>query len=202
MSRREIARRTPRLLLGLTLFGVGSALQVHAALGVAPWVVLHQGISLHTPLSIGGAAIAVSFLVLLLWIPLAQRPGVGTLANAVLVGIALDTTLVLLPESSPLGVRLALFLVGVVLVGMGSGFYIGVRMGPGPRDGLMTGLAARGFSIRRARTLVEVGALAIGWLLGGDVGLGTLVFATIIGPLVHFFIPLLDMGAPTRRPAP
>lgn len=196
MPVRDMARRFPRLMFGLTLFGAGSAMQIHAAVGLSPWEVLHQGISLNTPITIGVAGILVSFLVLVAWIPLRQRPGVGTLVNAVWIGMSIDLVLAVLPPVESLWLRWPLMLAGVVVVAIGSGYYIGVRLGPGPRDGLMTGIAARGPSIRLARTVVEGSALGIGWLLGGNVGLGTVVFAATIGPLVQVFLPRLDLGPP------
>lgn len=192
----ELARRLPRLMLGLTLFGIGAAMQIRAAVGLSPWEVLHQGISLNTPITIGVAGIFVSFLVLLFWIPLRQRIGLGTVVNSIWIGLMIDIGLFLLPDVHSLWIRWSLLLAGIVIVAIGSGFYIGVRLGPGPRDGLMTGIAARGVSLRLARTFVEGSALLIGWLLGGNVGLGTIVFAVTIGPLVQIFLPRLDLGVP------
>ncbi len=194
-------RRLLQLVVGLALFGLGSGLMVQSDLGNPPWDVFHEGFSLSSPLSIGVAAIVTSFGVLLLWIPLRERPGVGTLANAVLIGVFIDLTVLAVETPDRLWPRIALMLVGVLLVGIGSGLYIGVRLGPGPRDGLMTGLARRGLSLRLARTGVEAAALAVGWALGGTVGVGTLVFALGIGPLVQVFLPRFDMGdaAPNRR---
>ena len=190
--------RLVQLFVGLALFGLGSGLMVQSDLGNPPWDVFHEGVSLVTPLSIGVAAIVTSFGVLLLWIPLKERPGPGTLANAVLIGVFIDLTVLAVDTPSHLAWRVALMVIGVVLVGIGSGLYIGVRLGPGPRDGLMTGLANRGFSLRLARTGVEATAMAVGWILGGTIGIGTLVFALGIGPLVHLFLPRFDLG-PTAR---
>jgi len=198
MPTHEVVRRLPRLMLGLTLFGTGGAMQIHAALGISPWEVLHQGIALNTPLSIGLAGILMSFVVLLFWIPLKQRVGIGTLINSVWIGVIIDIVLALLPDTNALWVRWSLLLSGILLVALGSGFYIGVRLGPGPRDGLMTGIAARGPSIRVARSMVEGTALLVGWLLGGNFGIGTFVFAATIGPLVQVFLPRLDLGTPAR----
>lgn len=192
------ARRVVQLLVGLAAFGLGSGLMVQSELGNPPWDVFHQGVSLVTPLSIGVAAIVTSFGVLLLWIPLRERPGPGTLANAVLIGVFIDLTVLTVDTPRHIAGRIALMAVGVVLVGIGSGLYIGVRLGPGPRDGLMTGLANRGLSLRVARTGIEATAMVVGWLLGGTVGIGTLVFALGIGPLVHVFLPRFDLG-PTAR---
>lgn len=199
MPLQDVVRRLPRLMFGLTLFGIGGAMQIRAAVGLSPWEVLHQGISLNTPITIGVAGILVSFLVLFFWIPLRQRIGIGTLVNSIWIGLIIDVVLLLLPDVGPLWIRWPLFLAGIVIVAIGSGFYIGVRLGPGPRDGLMTGIAARGVSLRLARTVVEGSALLIGWLLGGNVGLGTIIFATTIGPLVQVFLPRLDLGVPSDR---
>lgn len=188
-----VRARFPRLLLGLFLFGAGSALQVQANLGLSPWEVLHQGIAARTPLTIGLASIAVGLLVLLLWIPLRQRLGVGTVANAVLIGVFIDLVIFLVPAPEMLAARWLLLVTGILLVGIGSGFYIGVHLGPGPRDGLMTGIARRGPSIRVARTGVEGTALVVGWLLGGTVGVGTVLFSLTIGPVVQFFLPKLEL---------
>ncbi|MDX1449806.1 MAG: hypothetical protein R3246_12175 [Acidimicrobiia bacterium] len=192
-----VRSRFPRLLLGLFLFGAGSALQVQANLGLSPWEVLHQGIAVRTPLSIGLASIGVSLLVLLLWIPLRQRMGIGTVTNAITIGLFIDLVLFLVPQPEALVARWALLLVGILLVGIGSGFYIGVHLGPGPRDGLMTGIARRGPSLRLARTGVEGSALIVGWLLGGTVGIGTVLFSLTIGPIVQFFLPRLEVAAET-----
>jgi uncharacterized membrane protein YczE len=192
-----VRARFPRLLLGLFLFGAGSALQVQANLGLSPWEVLHQGIAARTPLSIGIASIAVSLVVLLLWIPLRQPLGVGTVTNAVVIGLFIDLVIFLVPSPEALAVRWLLLIVGILFVGIGSGFYIGVHLGPGPRDGLMTGIARRGPSIRVARTAVEGSALLAGWLLGGTVGFGTVLFSLTIGPLVQFFLPRLEVRTTT-----
>lgn len=188
-----VRARFPRLLLGLFLFGAGSALQVQANLGLSPWEVLHQGIAARTPLSIGIASIVVSVGVLFLWIPLRQALGVGTVTNAIMIGLFIDLVIFLVPEPGTLVMRWVLLVGGIVLVGIGSGFYIGVHLGPGPRDGLMTGIARRGPSVRLARTGVEGTALLIGWLLGGTVGVGTVLFTLTIGPVVQFFLPRLEV---------
>ena len=181
-----LAARLPRLLLGLVLCGVGLAFMVLADLGLNPWEVLHQGISGHTGVPIGRAGILVGFAVLLVWAPLRLRPGVGTLCNVVVIGLVIDAVLAVVPGPGPLAARGAALLGGVGLVGLGSGFYIGAGLGPGPRDGLMTGLAERGVaSVRTVRTAIELAALVGGWALGGTVGIGTVVFALAIGPLVQ-----------------
>jgi len=182
-----------QLLLGLWLYGVSVVLLLRADLGLDPWNVLHQGIAKQAGLSLGTVIIATSVVVLALWVPLRQRPGVGTIANAVLVGIFTDLMLAVTPVVEQLSWRVVLLLVGVALNGVATGLYIGARLGPGPRDGLMTGLAARGHSIRAARTAIEGTVLALGWLLGGTVGVGTVVYAVAIGPCAHVFIPLFTV---------
>ena len=189
-------RRLPQLLVGLAFFGFGSGLMVQSKLGNPPWDVFHEGFALSTPLSIGTAAIITSFGVLLFWIPLRERPGIGTLANAVLIGVFIDLTVLVIDTPTSLALKVVLMIGGVVAVGIGSGLYIGVRLGPGPRDGLMTGLAKRGISLTAARTGVEAVALGVGWLLGGTVGLGTVLFAVGIGPLVEYFLARFDLGTP------
>lgn len=194
--------RLVRLYLGLALFGASIALMVRADLGLASWDVLHQGIARQVGLPLGWVVIGVSAVVLALWIPLRQRPGLGTVSNVVLVGVAVDATLAVLPQPGPLAPRVALLAAGILLNAVATGLYIGARLGPGPRDGLMTGLAARGLSIRVARTMIELSVLALGWLLGGTVGVGTLAYALAIGPLAHYLIPKLTVAEPTTGPAP
>ena len=179
---------------GLALFGIGVALQKEGQMGLAPWDVFHEGFSQVLGWQFGRALVLTSFLVLLLWIPLRQRPGIGTLLNAVEIGVVADIAIAVLPEPDTLWVRIPFMLIGVLLVGIGSGFYIGAGLGPGPRDGLMTGLAARGMKVSRARTSVELTVLLLGWILGGSVGVGTLVFALSIGPIVARTIPLLRLA--------
>jgi uncharacterized membrane protein YczE len=191
-----MARRLIRLAVGLLLCGTGISLMINADLGLAPWDVLHQGIAKHTSLGIGTVAIIVGFVVLLLWLPLKERYGVGTLCNVVLIGVTIDVLLAVLPDHPPMGVRILFLVVGTFLFGPGSGYYIGVGMGPGPRDGLMTALAARGYSVRVVRTVIEVTVLAIGFALGGSVGIGTLLFACTIGPNVHFWLERLSLQHP------
>lgn len=179
---------------GLALFGVGVALQKEGRMGLAPWDVFHEGFAGVLGWQFGRALVLTSFLVLLLWIPLRQRPGIGTFLNAVEIGVVADLAIMVLPEPDTLWIRIPFMLVGVLLVGIGSGYYIGAGLGPGPRDGLMTGLAARGMKVSRARTSVELSVLLIGWILGGSVGVGTLVFALSIGPIVARTIPLLHLA--------
>jgi uncharacterized membrane protein YczE len=175
-----------RLLPGLWIFGTGEACLVHSKLGNSPWTVLAEGVSNHTPLAIGTATIVISGLVMLAWIPLRQWPGIGTIANAILIGVAIDVMLPLLPGPGGIMARYAFVVVGIGLVGLGSGLYLTANLGPGPRDGLMTGLHFRtGRSLRLIRTLLEGSALVIGWLLGGRVGVGTVAFALLVGPAVQ-----------------
>jgi uncharacterized membrane protein YczE len=197
------ARRLIQLYAGLVLFGASIALMIRAELGLSSWDVLHAGLAERTGLRFGWIVIGISAFVLLLWIPLHQRPGLGTLSNVVLVGLAVDATLALLPRLESLPLRAASLGIGIVANGVATGLYVGAGLGPGPRDGLMTGLAARGHSIRVARTGIEVTVLAVGWLLGGTVGIGTLAYAVGIGPLAHVFIPLFTVRKdPADAPAP
>ncbi|WP_240387184.1 YczE/YyaS/YitT family protein [Brevundimonas naejangsanensis] len=193
-------RRFIQLQLGLCLFGFGAALMVRSNLGLDPWNVFHQGLSLRTGMSLGVVSILMGVAVMLMWIPLRQKPGLGTLFNIVVIGLALDASLVVLPEVSALAARAGLLAAGVVLTAAGCAAYIGAGMGTGPRDGLMIGLNQRlGWSIRVSRLLIELGVLAGGWLLGGSVGLGTVVFAVGIGPLVQIFLPWFQaLGRETR----
>jgi uncharacterized membrane protein YczE len=186
--------RLVQLYLGLTLYGVSASLLVLAGLGLDPWDVFHQGLARHTPLAIGTWVVIVGVAVLLLWIPLRQRPGIGTLSNAVLIGLVMDVVLGAVSPPNALGPRIGCLVAGVFLNGVATGAYIGAGLGPGPRDGLMTGIAARGHSIRLVRTGLELTVLATGWLLGGTVGVGTLLYAVSIGPLAHVFIPFFSRG--------
>ncbi|WP_019868867.1 membrane protein YczE [Salinispora oceanensis] len=192
------ARRLTQLYAGLGLYGVSMALLIRSGLGLDPWDVFHQGIAGHTGLSFGTVTIAVGALVLLLWIPLRQRPGLGTVSNVVVVGLVVDATLALLPADLPLATRTALLVGGIVANGTASGLYLGSRLGPGPRDGLMTGFVARRprFSIRLVRTTIEVAVLGLGWLLGGAVGPGTVAYALTIGPLTQFVLPRVTVPPP------
>ncbi|WP_300015248.1 hypothetical protein [Pseudonocardia sp.] len=190
------ARRLTQLAGGLALYGFSMAMQIRATLGLNPWDVLHEGLSRQTPLSFGLITAITGVAVLLLWIPLRQRPGIGTVANVVVIAVAVDVGLAALPAPDGLVARIALMVGGVVLNGLASAAYIGARLGPGPRDGLMTGLAARtGSSIRLVRTGIEITVLAVGWLLGGTVGVGTLLYALAIGPLTQAFLPFLVVRA-------
>jgi uncharacterized membrane protein YczE len=190
----ELRRRLPRLLLGLVLCGFGIALMVAGDLGLGPWDVLHQGISTRTGIPIGRVTIAVGALVMLLWLPLRERPGLGSVLNVVLIGVVLDLTLLWLGTPVSLVLRGAMMLSGPVIFGIGTGLYIGAGLGPGPRDGVMTGLARRGLPVAGVRTAIELTALGGGWLLGGTAGVGTLVFAFGVGPVVHWALPRLTVA--------
>jgi uncharacterized membrane protein YczE len=192
-SRHELRRRLPRLLWGLALYGWGLAFMVAGDLGLGPWEVLHQGVSFHTPIPIGTVGIITGLMVLVLWIPLRERFGLGTALNVVLIGIVIDVTLIWLTTPDSMALRWIYVVGGVVMVGVASGYYIGAGLGPGPRDGLMTGLARRGWPIGLVRMGIELVVLFGGWLLGGTVGIGTLLFAFGIGPLVQVFLPTLTV---------
>ncbi|NND74664.1 MAG: hypothetical protein HKN44_06615 [Ilumatobacter sp.] len=194
--------RLVRCVFGLVLFGIGISMLIDSDLGAAPWDVFHTGVSDLTGISVGNIVIITGIALLLLWIPLRERPGLGTLLNAVVIGIVVDISLPLIPDTDRLAPRLLLVVGGVVITALGSGYYIGAGLGPGPRDGLMTGLSKRhissySISIRAARTSVEIIVLAVGIALGGAIGIGTAVFAIGIGPLVQVFLPRLTMAPAT-----
>src|SRR4051812_45332843 len=194
MRSRHLVRRVVQLYVGLLLYGLAGALQVRGNLGLDPWDVFHQGIARHSGLAIGTIVIIVGAVVLVFWLPLRQWPGLGTLSNVVLIGLSMNWSLDLIPYSRALGWRLPEMLGGIVLLGVATGLYIGAAFGPGPRDGLMTGLARRtGRSIRLVRTGLELTVLAAGWLFGGTVGVGTVLFALAIGPLPQFFLPIFEV---------
>jgi uncharacterized membrane protein YczE len=188
-------RRLAQLLAGLVLYGVSDGMLLVAGLGVDPWDVLHQGLSRRTGIAVGTWAIIVGAVVLMLWIPLRLRPGLGTLANVVVIGLVINAVLAVTPPPRSLALQLAVMLAGVGLNGVATGAYIGAGLGPGPRDGLMTGFAARGHSLRLVRTAIELSVLVAGWALGGTVGLGTVVYALAIGPLAQVFVPRLAVTA-------
>ncbi|MDN3022479.1 hypothetical protein [Streptomyces sp. S.PB5] len=195
-TKSRLGRRLIQLYFGLALYGASSALLVEAGLGLEPWNVLHQGLAELTGLTIGVVSIVVGAAVLLLWIPLRQRPGLGTVSNVFVVGIAMDATLAAVPEAHTLAVRIPLMLVGILLNGVATGLYIAARFGPGPRDGLMTGLHQRtGRSIRLMRTAVEIAVVVTGFVLGGTIGIGTLLYAVSIGPLAQLFLRVFDVPA-------
>ena len=179
------------------------ALLVRSSVGVMPWDVLHQGLARRLDWSLGTVTVVVGALVLLCWVPLRQRPGLGTVSNVVVIGVAVDGTLALLPAPSALGWRIGLAAAGIVLNAVATALYIGARLGPGPRDGLMTGLVGRtGWSVRLVRTGIEVAVVATGWLLGGTLGPATVVYALAVGPLVHLLLPALSVRLPVRPAAP
>ena len=188
-------RRLASLFFGLVVFGAGEAMLVASELGNSPWTVFAEGIEEQTPLSVGAATVITSFVILLLWIPLRQRPGLGTIANAIVVGLAIDATLVLLPDDAALAPRIGEVVLGIALVALGSAFYLGAALGPGPRDGLMTGLHRRtGRSVAPIRTGIELSALAIGIVLGGTFGPGTIAFALSIGAAVAVALRLAGVA--------
>ena len=196
------ARRFPQLLLGLALYGTSMAMMTRAGLGLNPWDVLHEGLTERTGLTFGTIVAIASVGVLLFWIPLRQRPGIGTVANIVVISFTVDLVRAFLPEQHTLGWQITLMLGGIVLNALATAAYVGARLGPGARDGLMTGLAARtGRSVRLVRTGIEVVVLATGWLLGGTAGVGTVLYAVAIGPLTQAFLPLVTWRG-KRPPEP
>jgi uncharacterized membrane protein YczE len=192
----EVRRRLPRLIGGLVLCGIAFGFIVHARLGLDPWNVLHEGVAERTGISIGLVTVLVGFTVLLGWVPLRERIGIGTVANALIIGTVVDIVLALLPEVDGTAGRWGLLVAGLALIGPGIGCYIGARLGPGPRDGIMTGVAQRGPSIRLVRTVIELSALVVGFLLGGTVGVGTVLFAVTVGPNAQYWLERLDLGHP------
>ncbi|MEV7596934.1 hypothetical protein AB0O91_06045 [Kitasatospora sp. NPDC089797] len=194
--------RLSQLIIGLALFGFSLALMVRTSLGVNPWSVLYEGLHYHTPLSFGMISAVLGVLVLLLWIPLRQKPALGTVANIAVVGASSDLGLALVPDHLGLPVRIALVAVCIVLNGLSVAVYVGARFGPGPRDGLMTGMAeVTGRSIRLVRTLIELTVLGIGWLLDGSVGVGTVLYALLVGPVTQYFLPRFSYRPDTTAPA-
>ena len=202
----RLGRRLPQLYVGLVAYGVSLALMVRGHLGLAPWDVLHSGLIRHLPITLGQAVVVMSFVVLLLWIPLREMPGLGTISNALIVGLSADATLALLAAPDAMGARVALMLGGILLCGLASALYIGAQLGRGPRDGLMTGLSRRtGHSLRLVRTLLEVTVVLVGLLLGGVLGLGTILYALAIGPLTQLWLPAFTIDvapAPVRSADP
>ena len=187
----RLPRRLTQLMIGLVIYGVSMAMMVRGTLGLDPWDVFHFGVASRLPLSFGGVVIVTSGAVLLLWIPLRQMPGFGTIANSIVIGLAADAALAVIVEPSALAARVSLLLGGVALNALATALYIGSQFGPGPRDGLMIGLVRRtGWSVRVVRTSLELAAIAVGWLLGGIVGVGTIVYALAIGPLVQLLLPI------------
>lgn len=190
----RLTRRMVNLTVGLVLFGVGIGFMLQSGLGVPPWDVLHQGLARRFGLTVGVWSIIVSGLILVAWLPLREPYGVGTLLNAVIIGVTIDLSAWALPHAESVITQVVMLAAGILLIGFSSGLYIGANLGPGPRDGLMTGVARRGPSIRLTRTAIEVSALAAGWLLGGTFGIGTVAFAVLIGPIIQFFLPRLDLS--------
>jgi len=198
----ELRRRLPRLVVGILVLGIGVAATVRAELGISPYDVLHQGIAQVTGIDFGVVVIGLGLLILLLWFPLGQPFGVGTVANVLTVGLVIDAALRVIPHVEPLAVRIPLLLGGTVLIGLGAGLYIGAGLGPGPRDGLMTAFARRGHPLWLVRTVLEFSSLAVGYALGGDVGVGTVLIACSSGPLAHWFLARLHLGVPGSDPQP
>ena len=198
-----MARRLLQLYIGLMLYGVSAAMYVRADLGADPWNVFHLGIARIFSLNLGVVMIGVGALVLLLWIPLRTRPGIGTISNVIVLGLAADAALAVIPPVESMMLRVGLLIIALLVNGMATGMYIGAGLGAGPRDGLMTGIHARtGWSIRSIRTAIEVTVLSAGWLMGGAFGVGTVLYALAIGPLIQLFLPWFHI-TPTkkRRPA-
>lgn len=198
----HLPRRLVQLLTGLVLWGISMAMMIKSAIGVSPWDVLHQGIALHVPLSFGQIVIAVGAILLVIWVPLRQWPGVGTVLNVLVIGISADVALLLMSAPESLPAKVALMVGGVVVNGIGGALYIGTHLGPGPRDGLWLGLVSRtGWSVRLIRTIVEVTVVVVGFLLGGTLGIGTVVYALAIGPIVQFFLPLASVRLDAAGPS-
>jgi uncharacterized membrane protein YczE len=201
---RPLPARLPRRLLqlyaGLVAYGASMALLVRSSLGNMPWDVLHQGLARRLDLSLGTLTVIVGALVLLAWVPLRQRPGLGTVSNVVVIGVAVDAVLAVLPAPSPLPARVAFAMAGIALNAVATAMYIGARLGPGPRDGLMTGIVARtGWPVRWVRTSIEVTVVLTGWVLGGTLGPATVAYALLMGPLVHPLLPMLTVPTQARR---
>jgi uncharacterized membrane protein YczE len=201
-SRAELQRRLPRLLVGIVVLAAGVALILRARLGVSAYDVLHQGLEQVTGLSFGTVVVLLGLVILVVWIPIGQRFGVGTVVNTVTVGFIVDGFLEVLPTPAALAARWPMLLGGIVVTAFGMGLYIGAGLGPGPRDGLMTGIAAKGYPLWLVRTGLELSALVSGWALGGDVGAGTVLFAFTIGPLGHWFLARLHLGVGGVDPEP
>lgn len=193
----RLSKRMTHLIVGLILFGAGIGLMLQSRLGVPPWDVLHQGLARRFGLTVGIWSIGVSLVVLVGWLPLRERYGVGTLLNAIIIGVVIDLSTLVIPQPDTLPWRVLMLIAGILIIGFASGLYIGADLGPGPRDGLMTGIAKRGPSIRLTRTVIEITVLAVGWLLGGTFGIGTVAFALLMGPIVQYFLPRLHIDTAT-----
>ena len=198
----ELRRRLPNLVVGIVVLSAGITLVLQARLGVSPYDVLHQGLSMVTGLSFGTVVVLLGLLILVVWIPIGQRFGLGTILNTITVGFIVDVFLGWLPAPEALAWRWPMLVSGILVTALGTGLYIGAGLGPGPRDGLMTGLAAKGHPLWLVRTGLEASALVAGWALGGDVGVGTLLFAVSIGPLSHWFLARLHLGVGGVDPDP
>lgn len=194
----RLRRRVVQLVAGLVLFGLGIGLMLQSGLGVPPWDVLHQGLAEQFGLTVGAWSIIVSFLVLLAWLPFSERYGLGTLLNALIIGVIIDLAVYIFPEPETVWLDAVMLCAGILTIAVASGMYIGANLGPGPRDGLMTAISRRGYSVRRTRWAIEIVVLIVGILLGGTFGVGTIAFALFIGPLVQFFLPRwsIDTGRP------
>ncbi len=198
VSGKNLRRRMIQLNIGLVLFGLGIALMLQSELGLPPWDVLHQGLTEQFGLTVGIWSIIISFVVLLLWLPLRERYGIGTILNAIIIGVVIDLSVLVIPRPPNIWLDSVMLAAGIVLIGLASGMYIGANLGPGPRDGLMTAIARRGPSIRVTRWGLEIVVLITGFLMGGTFGVGTIAFAALIGPIVQFFLPRwsVDTGRP------
>ncbi|HUG09210.1 MAG TPA: hypothetical protein VMP13_10015 [Acidimicrobiia bacterium] len=198
VSGKNLRRRMIQLNVGLVLFGLGIALVLQSGLGLPPWDVLHQGLTEQFGLTVGIWSIIISFVVLLLWLPLRERYGIGTILNAVIIGVVIDLGVLVIPRPPNTWLASVMLTAGIILIGLASGMYIGANLGPGPRDGLMTAIAGRGPSIRVTRWGLEIVVLITGFLMGGTFGVGTIAFALLIGPIVQFFLPRwsIDTGRP------
>lgn len=194
----RLRRRVVQLVIGLVLFGLGIGLMLQSGLGVPPWDVLHQGLAEQFGLTVGAWSIIVSFLVLLAWLPFSERYGLGTLLNALIIGVIIDLAVYIFPEPESVWLDAVMLCAGILTIAVASGMYIGANLGPGPRDGLMTAISRRGYSVRRTRWAIEIVVLIVGVVLGGTFGVGTIAFALFIGPLVQFFLPRwsIDTGRP------
>jgi uncharacterized membrane protein YczE len=198
----QLRRRLPRLVAGIIVLSAGITCMLQARLGVSAYDVLHQGLSKVTGLSFGTVVVALGLVILVAWIPIGQRFGLGTIVNTLSIGFIVDGLLRVIPSPDSLAGRWPMLLAGIVVTAFGMGLYIGAGLGPGPRDGLMTGLAAKGYPLWLVRTVLELAALAAGWALGGDVGIGTVLFAFAIGPLGHWFLSRLHLGVDAVDPLP
>jgi uncharacterized membrane protein YczE len=195
----RLGRRLTQLYVGLVLYGASLAMMVRGDLGLAPWDVLHSGLIRHVPITLGQAVVLMSFVVLVLWIPLKEMPGLGTISNAIVVGLSADATLWLLSPPDVLALRIGLMVGGILLCGLATALYIGAQLGRGPRDGLMTGITRiSGLSIRLVRTGLEITVVLIGLLLGGGLGLGTVALALTIGPITQALLPVFLVDLPVR----